>query len=55
MNCIEFRNRMADLLAGDTPGAEEREHLESCPACAADYATSRRALDAVTPRHAQCF
>lgn len=52
MNCIEFRNRMADLLAGDTPGAEEREHLESCPACAADYAASRRALNAVTPRHA---
>ena len=50
MNCIEFRNRIVDLLDGRNFTDEERRHLEECPECAAELRAATEALDAVTPR-----
>lgn len=50
MNCNDFKERIADLAAGENLSEPMREHLAQCPACAGEYRKNCRALDAVTPR-----
>jgi anti-sigma factor RsiW len=43
MTCSEILDQIEPIAAGDlTPTAAVREHLETCPSCAAALATARR-------------
>lgn len=54
MNCVEFRERVVELLdAGPDPGAsgELRDHLSVCTACAGLYEELRETMAGLAPAH----